>query len=150
MSSTLTPTCTFCGLRFASRPLLELHIREDHRQRGNHAEPGRGDTASGGAARPLAGAPARRLGEPSEPSRTAKEVSTMTATPRRRRPRAGWATTPLRATIRAIRRLNAELLLAGEVMRRPVGAPRPGARADMPASPPEHAGTAAGRAQRAA
>ena len=30
MTSTLTPTCAFCGLRFDSRPLLELHVREDH------------------------------------------------------------------------------------------------------------------------
>lgn len=27
MTSTLTLTCTFCGLRFDSRPLLELHVR---------------------------------------------------------------------------------------------------------------------------
>jgi len=25
--------CPLCGLRYADRPLLELHIREDHRQR---------------------------------------------------------------------------------------------------------------------
>ena len=25
MPSTLVPTCSLCGLRFASRPLLELH-----------------------------------------------------------------------------------------------------------------------------
>ena len=26
-------TCPLCGLRYADRPLLELHIREDHAQR---------------------------------------------------------------------------------------------------------------------
>jgi len=31
MTSTLTPACPLCGLRYASKPLLELHIREDHR-----------------------------------------------------------------------------------------------------------------------
>ena len=33
MPSTLTPTCPLCGLQYASRPLLELHLREDHPQR---------------------------------------------------------------------------------------------------------------------
>ena len=31
MPTTLTPTCPLCGLRYADRPLLELHVREDHR-----------------------------------------------------------------------------------------------------------------------
>jgi hypothetical protein len=39
MSSTLIPACTLCGLRLASRQLLDLHIREDHVQRNRHAEP---------------------------------------------------------------------------------------------------------------
>jgi hypothetical protein len=39
MSSTLIPACPLCGLRFANRPLFDLHIREDHRQRNRHAEP---------------------------------------------------------------------------------------------------------------
>jgi hypothetical protein len=40
MTSTLTPTCSLCGLRFENRPLLDLHLREDHPQRGPAAEPG--------------------------------------------------------------------------------------------------------------
>jgi hypothetical protein len=32
MTATLHPACPLCGLRFGSRPLLDLHIREDHRQ----------------------------------------------------------------------------------------------------------------------
>ena len=43
MSTTLNPTCPLCGLRFTFGPLLELHIREDHRQRGRAAEPDPGD-----------------------------------------------------------------------------------------------------------
>jgi hypothetical protein len=35
---TLNPTCPLCGLRFASRPLLDLHVREDHRDE-NHRVP---------------------------------------------------------------------------------------------------------------
>jgi hypothetical protein len=30
MPITLIATCPLCGLRFTNRPLLELHIREDH------------------------------------------------------------------------------------------------------------------------
>ena len=33
MLSTLNPACPLCGLRFENKPLLDLHIREDHRQR---------------------------------------------------------------------------------------------------------------------
>jgi predicted lipid-binding transport protein (Tim44 family) len=32
MLTTLIDTCPLCGLRFSNRPLLELHIREDHVQ----------------------------------------------------------------------------------------------------------------------
>jgi hypothetical protein len=40
MSSTLIPACALRGLRFASRQLPGLHIREDHPARDRHAEPG--------------------------------------------------------------------------------------------------------------
>lgn len=33
MSLSLIATCPLCGLRFANRALLELHVREDHRRR---------------------------------------------------------------------------------------------------------------------
>jgi len=33
MPSTLNPACPLCGLQYSNRPLLELHIREDHPQR---------------------------------------------------------------------------------------------------------------------
>ena len=51
MPTTLTPTCPLCGLRYTDRPLLELHIREDHRPQDRHAEAepdprDPGDTAS--------------------------------------------------------------------------------------------------------
>jgi hypothetical protein len=33
-------TCPLCGLRYPARPLLDLHIREDHAQRdAKHAAP---------------------------------------------------------------------------------------------------------------
>jgi len=39
MPSTLIPARVLCGLRFASRLLPGLHIREDHPRRNRHAEP---------------------------------------------------------------------------------------------------------------
>jgi hypothetical protein len=67
MSSTLIPACPLCGLRFANRPLFDLHIREDHRQRNRHAEPDHnhsgdpgdpaGETAGGGPGAQVARVP---------------------------------------------------------------------------------------------
>jgi hypothetical protein len=62
MTSTLNPACPLCGLRYASRPLLELHIREDHRSRGRR-DPG------GTRVRPArAGSPADGPGPASRPA----------------------------------------------------------------------------------
>ena len=65
MTSTLTPACPLCGLRYASKPLLDLHIREDHRPR-RRAQPERPDAAGGiRASSPAAGRPSsRRTGRP--------------------------------------------------------------------------------------
>jgi hypothetical protein len=38
MTVTLNLTCPLCGLRFASRPLLDLHVREDHRDENHRHE----------------------------------------------------------------------------------------------------------------
>lgn len=63
MTSTLNPACPLCGLRYASKPLLELHIREDHRPR--RARPGRpGDAGGTRASSPPPGRPSRRTGPP--------------------------------------------------------------------------------------
>jgi len=43
MPTTLNPTCPLCGLRFTFGPLLELHLRDDHRHRRDRAEPGHDD-----------------------------------------------------------------------------------------------------------
>ena len=45
MPSTLNPTCPLCGLRYLNRPLLELHLREDHPQHNRAAEEGSDDHA---------------------------------------------------------------------------------------------------------
>jgi len=46
MSATLIRTCPLCGLRFDNLPILELHIREDHRRRERQAAPDNGDADS--------------------------------------------------------------------------------------------------------
>lgn len=48
MPSTLISACPLCGLRFANRALLDLHIREDHLERKNLAEPDHDDLGNTG------------------------------------------------------------------------------------------------------
>ena len=128
MPGTLTPTCSICGRRFGSRPLLELHVREDHR-RCDHNEPGRAGLTDALASEPRAGVPARRSRQASMPPSAAKEVITMAATQQpQQRLRSGWTMTALRGLIRTVRHVNDELLLASELMFRPPGKPRTQAR----------------------
>lgn len=49
MLATLIATCPLCGLRFAHRSILELHLREDHVSR-NHSQGARESTSPGGSA----------------------------------------------------------------------------------------------------
>jgi hypothetical protein len=128
MSSSLTLTCAFCGLRFANSPLLELHIRDDHLQREQHAEPDRGAAVRTQVPQPRADGSSRMQSQASKPRRTTKEVTIMKAAPRR-------AMTALRAVIRTLRHFNAKLLLAAEAMLRPIGASRSRPRVDKPAGP---------------
>jgi hypothetical protein len=118
MPGTLNPTCPLCGLRYTDRPLLELHIREDHLHQGGHAEPDHDDSGGATAAQPrVRGAfPPHGLG--SELPSTTDEVMTTTATRRPRRSRSGGAMTALRRAIRALRYVNEELTLAGEAIAR--------------------------------
>jgi hypothetical protein len=48
MSGTLTTACPLCGLRYADRRLLELHIREDHLQRNRGTEPDHEESGDAG------------------------------------------------------------------------------------------------------
>jgi hypothetical protein len=50
MPTMLILTCPLCGLRYSSRPLLELHIREDHRPR-RRAQPGTRDAGGNPSSR---------------------------------------------------------------------------------------------------
>ena len=119
MTATLHPACPLCGLRFGSRPLLDLHIREDHRQR----DPG--DTRI----------PTPRPGTASDlptpvaaPVRATKEVTAtkeMTATTAAHRPRPGSITPGPRRVLHALRYANDELTRAFEAIIRSARAPKP-------------------------
>jgi hypothetical protein len=63
MSSTLTPTCSLCGLRFENRPILELHVREDHPKHGSTAGSGHGMPDDAPAHRPHLYSPASGIPE---------------------------------------------------------------------------------------
>jgi hypothetical protein len=142
MTSTLTPACPLCGLRYDSKPLLELHVREDHRQR-RHAQPGRRDRVGTGGS-PPSGSPSHRSGLDSRPSGTVKEVTAMTAD------RGGSAMTAARGVIRALRHADAELLRVGEAIIRSARAPRPRPQSQARVAGPAQRDTATERAGRAA
>ncbi|MDQ2815739.1 MAG: hypothetical protein M3Z75_28810, partial [Actinomycetota bacterium] len=120
MTSTLNPACPLCGLRYASKPMLELHIREDHRPR-RRAQAGPPETGSTPASSPAGGRPSRRTDLAARPSRTAKEVTVMTAA---RHPRPGQLKTVPRRVLRALRHVNDELMRASEAIIRSARAPR--------------------------
>jgi hypothetical protein len=63
MTSMVNPASPLCGLRCASKPLLELHIREDHRPR-RRAQSGRLDADGNRAPSPAAGTPSHRSAWP--------------------------------------------------------------------------------------
>jgi hypothetical protein len=145
MTGMLNTACPLCGLRFASSPLLDLHIREDHSQR--RAQSGRRDHGGTRAPPARADSPGHGHGLAAEPSRTTKEVTAMTAT---RHPRAGQVRTIPRRVIRALRYANNELLLASAAIIRSARAPQPRPPATAPATAHLRPGTPAERADRAA
>jgi hypothetical protein len=147
MTSMLNPACPLCGLRYASKPLLELHIREDHRSR-RRAQPGRPDVA--GPTRissSAAASPSRRTGLASRPSRTVKGVTAMTAA---RRLRPGQVLTIPHRVVRALGHVNDELTRASEAIIRSARAPQHRPRVQAPAARETHLDTAADNADRAA
>jgi hypothetical protein len=137
MTSTMNRACPLCGLRFASNPLLELHIREDHRQH-HGADPG------GPGASPPPASASRSDGLAFRPSRTIKEMTAMTATGQ---PRPGQLRTALRSMIRPLWDFHDELVCASEAMMGARRAPHARSRAQAPGSGyPDDATEPAGRA----
>jgi hypothetical protein len=134
MTSMLNPTCPLCGLRYASKPLLELHIREDHRPRRR-------------AHSSAAGNPSHRSGLASRPSRTVKEVTAMTAA---RRPRPGQVMAVVRRVLRALRHANDELMRTSEATIRSARAPQSRPHIQAPAARQARPDAAADHADRAA
>lgn len=147
MTSTLTPTCAFCGLRFDSRPLLELHVREDHAHLDRPAAAAQGGPDAR-TSRPRPISPAGH-GQSVAPSRAQGPVATGNAR-RTAQPRTGQAMAVLRRVAGAFQRANAELLLASAAMGRPAGAPRPRRPADTTARREAQSTAARGRTDRAA
>lgn len=98
MLSTLNPACPLCGLRFENKPLLDLHIREDHRQRVFRE---RNDDSDPGSTRaPASGA--ESLPDPADPAATPSWTSKKAARPAGRGP----ADRPKTALWRALRALH--------------------------------------------
>lgn len=113
MPSTLNPADPLYGLRFGNKPLPDLHVREDHRQRVLRARDGHGDPGSTrAAASPADGLP-RGHDLACTPSRTAQEATARTT---RRGRRAGRAMTALRRALRVIRNVDDEFLRTSQAV----------------------------------
>jgi hypothetical protein len=138
MTATLHPACPLCGLRFGSRPLLDLHIRADHRQR----DPG--DTR---IPMPRPGTASDLPAPAAAPVRATKEVTAPTAA---RRPRPGSITPGPRRVLHALRYANDELTRAFEAIIRSARAPKPRPRAQATEHRPPAQATADGSRDNAA
>jgi hypothetical protein len=96
MSSTLHTTCPLCGLRFSGRPLLDLHLREDHPQRNRPAEPAHHSSRDTPTPRGGEGGPSRSDDLASGQAHPGREEV-------KERPRPGRAMTALRRAIGILR-----------------------------------------------
>jgi hypothetical protein len=108
MSSTLNPACPLCGLQYANRPLLELHIREDHPQR---------NRPSGQTTETITMTATPPPGRPRAP----------------RQPRSEWTRSALRRAIGRLKSLNDEFMRVPGGMFRTTRGSQPGPRPDAPA-----------------
>jgi hypothetical protein len=121
MPTTLNPTCPLCGLRYTGRPLLDLHIREDHRRRDDHPEPDPGDpgdSSDAGTSLPRARGlfPLHSLAAGLYPA--TREVTAAPAVRRSRRLRLGWASTALHRVAGALRYTDQQMMRAFEALAR--------------------------------
>lgn len=122
MPSTLTPTCPLCGLQYASRPLLELHLREDHPQRNRPPGQTTNEMITMTATQPLSTQP------PSQPRPTIGPPQPASSPPQ-----PGWTRTALRRAIGRLKSLNDEFVRGNEAMFRSMRAPRSRPRPEAPA-----------------
>jgi hypothetical protein len=116
MPSTHNPVCPLCGLQYASRPLLELHFREDHPPRNRPL----GQIANGMIIMTATQPPGqpRSPGAPRSPGE----------------PRSGWTRTALRRAIGRLKSLNDEFVRGPEAMFRSMRAPGNGTPREAPAN----------------
>lgn len=126
MPSTMNPACLLCGLGFGNKPLLDLHIREDHHQPVPRAQDGHRDPGVTRAAASRADGPPHGHDLASAPSRTAKTTARTT----RHRRRDGRAA--LRRGLRAVRYISDELLRASGAVIRSARAPQPRPQTPVP------------------
>ena len=100
MPNMLNAPCPLCGLRFENQPIMDLHMREDHRRRTSRESNGDGDP--GITRSPATGT--GNLADANEPAAAPSRTSTKTtAEPAGRRGRARRARTALRRTLRILR-----------------------------------------------
>jgi hypothetical protein len=99
MPDTLNPACPLCGPRFRNKPLLDLHVPEDHRQRVFRAQ--NGDRDPGSTRAPASGADSPPdPPDPHDPAATPPWTSKKaTARPGRRGRSADRAKTALRRAL---------------------------------------------------
>ena len=112
MPNMLNPACPLCGLRFENQPIMDLHMREDHRRRASResnddGDPGITRSPTTGADN-LADTNKPKPAVAAAPSRTsatatATAATAATAEPAGRRGRARRAKTALRRTLRILR-----------------------------------------------
>lgn len=109
--------------------MMNLHIREDHRQPIPHAQDGHRDPGGARAAASRSDGPPHGHDLASAPSRITKEATARTT---RHRRRAGRAITALRGGLRAVRCVSDELLRASGAVIRFARAPQPCPQTPVP------------------
>jgi hypothetical protein len=101
MPSTLTTTCPLCGLRFPGRPLLDLHVRDDHQKRDRPAERDGADSRDTGA--PGDGADGPSMGDGLASGQAGIADEEVTAMTTKQWSRSGQAMAALRRAIGILR-----------------------------------------------
>jgi len=122
MPNTFNPACPLCGLQYASRPLLELHLREDHPPRNRPPGQTTNEMITMNSTQPPS----------TQPSRQPQPASTQPQ-PASSQPQPGWTRTALRRAIGRLKSLNDEFVRGNEAMFRSMRAPQSSTRPETPA-----------------
>ena len=106
MPYTLNPACPLCGLRFENQPILDLHMREDHRRLSFRERSGDGDPRISGSPTTRPDNTADPHDPATAPSRTPNKATAEPAG-RGRRTR-GRRTRRARTALRRVFRMRAD------------------------------------------